>query len=47
MSNSEILNYQLDKFREVMEQYKKSANNASSLFMARGMVYFVKRYWMS
>lgn len=23
MSNSEILNYQLDKFREVMEQYKK------------------------
>lgn len=22
MSNSEILNYQLDKFREVMEQYK-------------------------
>ena len=23
VSNSEILNYQLDKFREVMEQYKK------------------------
>ena len=22
MSNSEILNYQLDKFREVLEQYK-------------------------
>ena len=23
MSNAEMLNYQLDKFREVMEQYKK------------------------
>ena len=26
MSNSEILNYQLDKFREVMEQYTVSSS---------------------
>lgn len=47
MSNSEILNYQLDKFREVMEQYKKKREQRIVFIHGKGMVYFVKRYWMS
>mgnify|MGYP004716363445 FL=1 len=36
MSNSEILNYQLDKFREVMEQYKKKTRTTHRLYSRQG-----------
>ena len=33
MSNSEMLNYQLDKFREVMESYKSKSGQKSYNFV--------------
>jgi hypothetical protein len=42
MGNAEIMNYQMDKFREVMDVYKNKRERRLSLFTAKEMVCFGK-----
>lgn len=47
MSNAEILNYQLDKFREVMERYKTKREQKIVFIHGKEMEYSAKPYSMS